>query len=61
MVEQAREVFVLADASKLGRADSHWWTPLGRPWTLVTDSGADPERLAEFTSRPEVTVTVAAG
>ncbi|MEW2358251.1 DeoR/GlpR family DNA-binding transcription regulator [Spirillospora sp. NPDC029432] len=60
MVEQAREVCVLADASKLGRAESHWWTPLDRPWTLITDSGADAGRLAAFEERPEVTVTVAA-
>jgi DeoR/GlpR family transcriptional regulator of sugar metabolism len=59
MVEQAREVFVLADASKLGRAESHWWTPLDRPWTLITDGDAAPEALAEFRARPEVTVVVA--
>ncbi|WP_395110677.1 DeoR/GlpR family DNA-binding transcription regulator [Actinomadura sp. SCN-SB] len=59
MVEQAREVFVLADASKLGRADSHWWTPLDRPWTLITDSGAAEDDLAPFRERDEVTVVVA--
>ncbi|MFC5752795.1 DeoR/GlpR family DNA-binding transcription regulator [Actinomadura rugatobispora] len=59
MVEQAREVFVLADASKLGRAESHWWTALDRPWTLITDAGAPEEALAEFRRRPEVSVTVA--
>jgi DeoR/GlpR family transcriptional regulator of sugar metabolism len=59
MVEQAREVFVLADASKLGRAESHWWTPLDRPWTLITDGDAPEDALAEFRSRPEVTVKVA--
>ncbi|QKG26100.1 DeoR/GlpR family DNA-binding transcription regulator [Actinomadura verrucosospora] len=59
MVEQAREVCVLADASKLGRAESNWWTPLDRPWTLITDSGATEEQLAPFRARREVAVTVA--
>ena len=38
MIEQANEIFVLADGSKLGRAASPAWTPLDRAWTLVTDS-----------------------
>ncbi|MFL6052957.1 MAG: hypothetical protein ACJ72W_08600, partial [Actinoallomurus sp.] len=59
MVEQASEVYVLADASKLGRASGHWWTALDRPWTLITDAGATEDALAPFRARPEVTVRVA--
>ncbi|WP_329250968.1 DeoR/GlpR family DNA-binding transcription regulator [Actinoallomurus sp. NBC_01490] len=59
MVEQADEVYVLADASKIGRTSGHWWTALDRPWTLVTDAGATEEALAPFHARPEITVRIA--
>jgi DeoR family transcriptional regulator, fructose operon transcriptional repressor len=47
MIRQSREVIVLADASKLGRAEQTAWAPLPRTWTLVTDCGAlaDQRRL----------------
>jgi DeoR/GlpR family transcriptional regulator of sugar metabolism len=38
MMQQAAEVFVLADASKLGRASQACWAPLHPGWTLVTDA-----------------------
>jgi DeoR/GlpR family transcriptional regulator of sugar metabolism len=38
MMQQAAEVFVLADASKLGRASQACWAPLRPGWTLVTDA-----------------------
>lgn len=59
MIERAAEVFVLADASKLGRAGSHWWTSLPPAWTLITDASATPEQLAPFRQLAEVTVVVA--
>lgn len=59
MIDQAGAVFVLADASKLGRASSHWWTPLPSTWTLITDSSASEEQLAPFRRLPAVTVIVA--
>jgi DeoR/GlpR family transcriptional regulator of sugar metabolism len=59
MVERSGAVFVLADASKLGRAGSHWWTPLPAEWTLITDSAATTETLAPFRQLPGVTVIVA--
>ncbi|GAB2964776.1 DeoR/GlpR family DNA-binding transcription regulator [Amycolatopsis acidiphila] len=59
LIEQASEVFVLADASKLGRASSHWWTTLPPAWTLITDSSATEEQLAPFRALPGVTVHVA--
>jgi DeoR family fructose operon transcriptional repressor len=54
MMEQAREAIVLADASKLGRAEQIAWAPLPSHWTLVTDAGASEEqrgRLAESGAR----------
>jgi DeoR/GlpR family transcriptional regulator of sugar metabolism len=48
MVAAAERVFVLADASKLGRSSSHWWTALPHGWTLVTDASATPAQLAPF-------------
>ncbi|PWC29420.1 DeoR/GlpR family DNA-binding transcription regulator [Teichococcus aestuarii] len=40
MTAQAAEVFVLADATKLGRAGQPCWTPLRPGWHLVTDAPA---------------------
>ncbi|WP_336490165.1 DeoR/GlpR family DNA-binding transcription regulator [Methylobacterium nigriterrae] len=40
MMRQSREVIVLADASKLGRAEQSAWALFPRNWTLVTDSTA---------------------
>lgn len=54
MMEQSREAIVLADASKLGRAEQIAWAPLPSRWTLVTDAGASEEqrgRLAEAGAR----------
>jgi len=48
MMEQAAEVFVLADASKLGRASQANWARPSRPYTLVTDAGATEAQLAPF-------------
>lgn len=60
MIEQAKEIFVLADCSKLGRAASQAWTPLDRSWTLVTDAGATEEQLQPFRALPHVAVIVIA-
>jgi DeoR/GlpR family transcriptional regulator of sugar metabolism len=46
MMRQAREVVVLADASKLGRGGQPFWAPLPAGWTLVTD--APEEACAAF-------------
>lgn len=48
MMEQAREVVVLADASKLGRMEQPAWAPLPPSWTLVTDDAATPEQRRPF-------------
>lgn len=59
MIGQAAEIFVLADASKLGFAGQQAWTPLDRPWTLITDQGASPAQLDPFKALPNVKVLVA--
>lgn len=59
MIERSRDVHVLADAGKLGRADSHWWAVFDRPWTLITDAGATEDQLRPFRADPLCTVEVA--
>jgi DeoR/GlpR family transcriptional regulator of sugar metabolism len=44
MMQQAREVIVLADAGKLGRAEQSAWAPLPPRWTLVTDAEASEQQ-----------------
>jgi DeoR family transcriptional regulator, fructose operon transcriptional repressor len=54
MMQQAKEVIVLADAGKLGRAEQAAWAPLPPRWTLVTDAGASEEQcrgLADIGAR----------
>ncbi len=59
IVRQAAEIFVLADASKLGRAAQQHWTPLDRAWTLVTDDAATVGQLEPFQALKQVRVAVA--
>jgi DeoR family transcriptional regulator, fructose operon transcriptional repressor len=61
MIEHADEVVVLADHSKLGEAPAQFWTPLDRPWTLVTDAGAGARARSGFDALPEATIVVAGG
>lgn len=61
IVRQAAEVYVLADASKLGRAQQQHWTPLDRAWTLVTDADATTAQLDAFRALKQVRVAVAPG
>ncbi|MER7015113.1 DeoR/GlpR family DNA-binding transcription regulator [Saccharopolyspora sp. NPDC000359] len=58
MVVQSRELFVLADSSKLGVAPFNAWAPLPSRWTLVTDLGATEEQVAAFRALPGVDVVV---
>lgn len=46
MMEQAREVVVLADETKLGRAEQSAWAPLPARWRLVTDAPATSRQVA---------------
>jgi DeoR/GlpR family transcriptional regulator of sugar metabolism len=48
MARRGDAVYVLADSGKLGKRPFHAWAKLALPWTLVTDSGADPGQVALF-------------
>jgi DeoR/GlpR family transcriptional regulator of sugar metabolism len=48
MAEQATDVFVLADATKLGRASQPYWAPMPRGWCLITDAAAFDQQIAPF-------------
>jgi DeoR family transcriptional regulator of aga operon len=48
MVERARRVVIVADASKLGGQAFARVCPIERVDTLVTDAGADPRTVAGF-------------
>lgn len=56
MAAQAAEIFVLADASKIGRTSQQFWAPLPPQWTLITDEAASKEQLAPFTRLPGVKI-----
>lgn len=56
MAAQAAEVFVLADATKLGRASQQFWALMPRRWTLITDAGASDEQIAPFSRQPGIQV-----
>ncbi|HEV7949516.1 MAG TPA: DeoR/GlpR family DNA-binding transcription regulator [Glaciihabitans sp.] len=58
MAARGESVYVLADASKLGKRPFHAWAKLPSPWTLVTDEGADPAEVAKFQAAG-VTVQIA--
>lgn len=59
MMRHARDVVVLADHTKLLAQPAHHWTPLDRPWTLVTDAGAGAAVRRRFAALPAATVVVA--
>ena len=48
MVDNSHQIYVLADSTKLGLESSQWWTPLERPWHLITDDGATEAQLKPF-------------
>jgi DeoR family transcriptional regulator, aga operon transcriptional repressor len=47
-LERARRTVVIADSSKIGRVTFARIVPLARVDDIVTDNGADPERLREL-------------
>ncbi len=49
MVRQAREVIVVADSSKLGNYSTSLICGIAEVHTLVTDTGASPEMVRQFT------------
>lgn len=56
MAAQGEALYVLATAEKLGRAVSQAWTPLDRPWTLITDTDATEMQLRPFRQLGTVTI-----
>ncbi|MCY0386191.1 DeoR/GlpR family DNA-binding transcription regulator [Robbsia sp. Bb-Pol-6] len=58
IIERTSEVIVLADASKLGRARQHHWTPLTRSWRLMTTALSSAEQLAPFRAMSRISVEV---
>jgi DeoR/GlpR family transcriptional regulator of sugar metabolism len=48
IIEMAPELIVVADHTKFGNVASAYVAPVERITTLVTDAGADPQRLALF-------------
>jgi DeoR/GlpR family transcriptional regulator of sugar metabolism len=61
MMHHARDIYVLADSSKLGSRPFNAWAPTERPWTLITDTGATEEQLGPFRALKQVTVLLAGG
>jgi DeoR family transcriptional regulator of aga operon len=51
MAKQAREIIVVADASKIGRISSALICPVSEVHTLVTDTGATDEQIAPLAAR----------
>lgn len=45
MMQNAYQVVVVADSSKLGDHNYHYWSSLPQEWGLVTDVEAEPEAL----------------
>lgn len=58
LASRSRETYVLAHSAKLGQAPFNSWARLPRPWTLVTDTGADPDFLAALSAAGRRAVTV---
>jgi len=48
MARRGDHVYVLADATKLGKRPFHAWAQLPKPWTLVTDDSASDSQVELF-------------
>lgn len=59
MMEQARETIILADATKLGRAEQSAWAPLPSHWRLITDAAASDRQIAALTAVGATVATAA--
>ncbi|MDR3670335.1 MAG: DeoR/GlpR family DNA-binding transcription regulator [Holophaga sp.] len=59
MMAQAKEVYVLADSSKLGRASQQFWAVLPATWTLITEADAGEALLEPFRRMPGVRLLLA--
>ncbi|MGI4982424.1 MAG: DeoR/GlpR family DNA-binding transcription regulator [Janthinobacterium lividum] len=56
VIRHAAHAFVLVTADKIGRAGQQHWTPLERPWTLITDAPAGTAGLADLLADDNATV-----
>ncbi len=56
MASRARQVFVLADRTKLDRAPFAFWAPLSQPVTVITDAAASAAQVASVEQDPLITV-----
>jgi DeoR family fructose operon transcriptional repressor len=65
MLQQAEQVYLVADSAKLGEHPPfHYWSPLPPTWGLITDDGADPAALASLRAvgaAPVIVATTAGG
>jgi DeoR family fructose operon transcriptional repressor len=59
MAARSREVYVLADHSKLGEAPFAYFAALPSPVTVITDSRASPAQLAALSRNPQLAVVQA--
>ena len=60
LFRRTREVYMLATTEKLGRKSQMNWSPIHRPWTLITDAAAESLPLLPFKNHPFVSVATAA-
>ena len=60
LFRRTREVYMLATTEKLGRKSQMNWSPIHRPWTLITDAAAESLPLLPFRNHPFVSVAAAA-
>jgi DeoR family transcriptional regulator, fructose operon transcriptional repressor len=58
MLERTKEVYILADSTKLGDSYSSFWTPFPETWTLITDSGATESQLSPFRTIPGIKIQI---
>jgi DeoR/GlpR family transcriptional regulator of sugar metabolism len=56
LFRRASEVYLLATSEKLGRKSQTNWSPLLRPWTLITDARPGSHPLLAFDGHPFATV-----
>lgn len=58
MISHAREYFILADSSKLGKTESMGSFTLQNPGTIITDTGADPAIINRLRENGMTVVTI---
>lgn len=59
LFRRASEVYLLATSEKLGRKSQTNWSPLARPWTLITDAKPGSPLVLAFNNHPFASVVYA--